>query len=136
MKKTSIITRSNFTKWRWKYNRVKSYVMPLCAVPVTDKLYTIKSNSGRVLVSLSGNKLTISRHYHFDGATRALDLKSGLEWYAVHDAMCQLAAKYDEITIDMADAAFDPRLRHGAPLHIWIYYAGIRLNRKLKIFTS
>lgn len=132
MKTKPIVTRSNFAKWRWKYDRAKSYVLPMSAVPVTDKHYTIKSNSGNVLASLTGNTLTIKRHYHFDGATSAPDFKSGLEWYAVHDAMCQLAAKYDAITVDMADAAFDPRLRAGAPLHIWIYYPAVRLNRKFK----
>ena len=133
MKQTSPVTRSNFSKWKWKFARNKSYVLPFKAVPVTAETYAIKSNSGNVLASLTGNTLTINRHYHFDGATKALDLKSGLEWYAVHDAMCQLATKYDEITVDMADAAFDPRLRKGAPLHIWIYYPAVRLNRKLKL---
>lgn len=128
-----LIVRSNFARWRWKYTRGKSYVLPISAVPLTQDTYTIESGSGNVLASLTGNTLTIRQHYHFDGATSAPDFRSGLEWYAVHDAMCQLAAKYRDITVDMADAAFDPRLRPGAPLHIWIYYPAVRLNRKLKL---
>lgn len=126
------VVKSQFKKWPWKYSKSKSYVLPMKAVPVTPDTYTIESSNGNVMASLTGNTLTIHRHYHFDGATKAPDFKSGLEWYAVHDAMCQLAAKYDAITVDMADAAFDPRLRKGAPLHIWIYYPAVRLNRKFK----
>lgn len=117
-----MIVKSQFKKWKWKFQRGQVFMLPIEAVPVTDETYTLLSNSGNELVRLVGRELTIFRHYHFDGATCAPDIESGLPWYAQHDAMCQLSDKYAAITPAMADEVLNPRLRPLAPLHLWVYH--------------
>lgn len=116
-----MIRQSNLTGWKWCYINNAVYELPMEALPQTDKTYTIESNSGNVMVELHGKYLHINRHYHFDGATWAPDFSNGLPYYTQHDAMCQLAAKYDDITRDMADEVLNPRLRR-LPIHLWLYH--------------
>ena len=104
-----LIGKSNLgSKWKWRFLRNYSVVLPLSAVPMTSEIYTIHSRSGRALVELKGNTLKINRHYHFNGADYAIDWKSQLPQTARHDAMLQLAEKYEDITTDMAHEAFKP----------------------------
>ena len=130
-----MIVKSQFKKWKWKYRKGVSYELPIQAVPVTMGHYELLSHSGKALVVLDGRTLSIRRHYHFDGATNAPDFKSGLEWYAQHDAMCQLAAMYPAITREMADEVLNPRLRK-APLHLWIYYPAVRAWASMKLNST
>ena len=121
-----MIIRSQFKRWKWKYTKNEAYIIPLKAVVNATDTFFINSKNSTRLVTLAGNLLTIHRHYHFDGATHAPDIKSGLKWYAQHDAMIQLHQKYPSIiSREMADSVLDPRLR-SSPLHLWLYYPAVR----------
>ena len=123
----NIVVKSQFSNWKWKYNRCKTYAIPYGASADDDQTYTILSRNGTTLVSLNKNKLTINRHYHFNGADHAPDFRSGLEWYARHDAMIQLHKKYPaQITREMADEVLHPD-QQGSPLHLWLYYPAVKL---------
>ena len=127
-----IVVKSNFAKWKWKYNHRRVYFLPIEADPNDGQTYQLLSRSGRQMACIHDGKLTINKFYHFDGATYAPDFDNGLEWYGRHDAMCQLAEKYPEITRKMADAAFSPWLNDNPPFHLYFYYPAVVAYRKLK----
>ena len=133
MKTEPYIIPSNFPRYKWRFAKDKTFVLPFSAVPLTNGTYRILSQSGNTMVQLAANKLTIFKHYHFDGATHAYDFKSGLPEYAKHDAMCRLAEKYPQITRKMADQAFNPWASlTPSPLHLYVYYPFVRLYAKWK----
>lgn len=104
-----MIVKSNFKKWKWKFQRKHTYMLPFKIGP---KTLMIKSNSGNPLVVAHGEMLTINRHYHFDGATWAPDFKRVLRAAALHDALLQLKDKYPgKITETQAHAAFRDEMR-------------------------
>jgi hypothetical protein len=125
-----MIVKSQFKKWKWKFTKDQYFVLPDSSIPERGKTYAILSNSGNPVVSLRNGMLRIHRHYHFNGADYAPDFKGGLPHYAKHDAMCQLAEKYPEITREMADEVLNPSHITFPPLHLWIYYPAVKLYSK------
>jgi len=95
-------------KWRYIHKRVS--MLPPAAVPGTERKYMLTDRRGDVVCVLEGKRLTQYAGYAFNGADCAPDFKSGLEWYGRHDAMVQLSEQYEDITREMADAAFNPWL--------------------------
>ena len=94
---------------------------------------TIKSGSGNVLVSLHDDKLTVYRHYHYDGATGAPDFKRVLLATAVHDALLQLAEKYPGlVTYRMANQAFFAEMKTQRFKLRWIYGLAVYLHFKMQ----
>lgn len=128
MKTDAIIGRSNLkNRWKWRFKRKHVYFLPWSLDATLDPL-TIKSNSDRVLVSLHDDKLTINRHYHFDGATYAPDFDGVLMAAALHDALLQLADKFPfHVTYDMANDAFAAEMRAQRFKLRWIYSLAVRL---------
>jgi len=99
-----MIVQSNFRRYKWKFQRKHVYLLPF---DLGDKSLTILSGTGNALVVAKGDKLTINRHYHFDGATCAPDFKKVLFAAALHDALLQLKDKYPgKISEAMAHKAF------------------------------
>jgi len=128
----AFIARSNFRKWKWKFKRKHVFILPWSLDESLQPL-TIESNSGNVLVSLKGNRLTINRHYHFDGATYAPDFENVLLAAACHDALLQLKDKYPFlIDADMANRAFDHAMKEQRFKLRWIYSIAVKLYWKFK----
>ena len=122
----NIVVRSNFSnRWKWRFKRKHVFFMPWDLDASLDPL-TIKSGSGNVLVSLHDDKLTVYRHYHYDGATAAPDFKRVLLPAAVHDALLQLAEKYPGlVTREMADEAFKVEMQDQGFLLWPLYYFAV-----------
>ena len=105
-----MIVESQFRRWRWKFSQDHVYLLPFSIS--TEKPLIIQSSSGTTLVELQGDKCRINRHYHFDGATWAIDFESVLSSAALHDALLQLKDKYPTvITESMAHNAFKNQMR-------------------------
>lgn len=117
-----MIVKSQFKAWKWKFRKGHTYALPF-SIPGSDSL-TILSNSGNPLVIAKHDKLSIKRHYHFDGATWAPDFDRVLSASALHDALLQLSAKYPaKVSEEMAHKAFRAQMRRDGfllwPLYYW-----------------
>lgn len=121
-----MIAESNISGWKWRFTKGETFTVPFVYMGIFP--LTIESKSGNVLVQLHGNKLTINRHYHFDGATYAPDFKGVLKAAAVHDALLQLHEKHgNKISRKLADKAFLYQMKKDGFKGRWLYYVGVRL---------
>ena len=132
------IIPSNIKGWKWRYNVTQTYNV---SRQVRSKIEPIGilSDSGKPMAYLCMGYLTIYRHFHFDGATCAPDFKSGLEGYAVHDALLQILDRYPEAFTEQEahDAMRLIHDRQGFKLG-WLYHWAVSSwPRKLyKFFTD
>lgn len=115
-----MIAKSNFRKWKWRFTRKHVCLLPFDLGPLS---LTILSGTGNALVVGKGDKLTINKHYHFDGATCAPDFKKVLRAAALHDALLQLKQKYPgKISERMAHQAFRREMRADG-FRLWPIYS-------------
>lgn len=121
-----MIIKANITGWKWRFTKGEEFILPFNYYGYLPLL--IESQSGNVLVELIGNKLQINRHYHFDGATYAPDLKGVLRASAVHDALLQIIEKHpNKISRYDADMAFNYQMKKdGFKLRL-PYFWGVKL---------
>lgn len=104
-----MIVKSQFKVWRWKFQRNHTYMLPFS---VGDETLLINSSARNPLVVAKDERLTINRHYHFDGATWAPDFKRVLRAAGLHDALLQLKDKYPgKITEAQIHTAFRDEMR-------------------------
>ncbi len=126
-----MIAKANITGWKWRFLNSRIFHLPFTH---KGEPLTIESNSGNTLVTLDGSELLIERHYHFDGATYALDFENVLLAAAVHDSILQLCEKYpNELTTDQAHEAFKWQMDLDGFKLSRLYYSGVKIWFKLKL---
>lgn len=128
-----MIVKSQFKKWNWKFRRNHTYML---SFSVGTQTLLINSSSGNPMVVALEDRLTINRHYHFDGATWAPDFKRVLRAAALHDALLQLKDKYPgKITEKQAHAAFRDEMQLSR-FALWPVYSFFTRPFFRKIYKS